>query len=373
MKPFFSFVVPCCDVEPYIEECLLSILNQSFQDWECILGIETSKDRTEEILREKTAGDPRFRIFTSERTGSCSASRNTGIEMAQGEYIIFLDGDDTIADGCLERLREKICANPGADLYPCAIVVNDEITGKNELRDNYGADAPAEMNGVESALYLDRRLHGNFCPMLQLTVHRREFLVEHDLKCIRGLRHQDSEFSPRTFYLAKRIVPIHEPFYLYRIRPNSVQTKARGADYFLKDWSIITKSLLAFYDKVSREDGFDARVVPCWIRQWFSRMNYTWFSPKAQKQISREKRAEWLRFIFEDGFDSYERMMKSGSRGQRLAAFHVRSFAKHPSMRWAADLFFRCYFDLAERNRPEEKEQLCTAIPPQNGSAGQSS
>ncbi len=280
MKPFFSFVVPCCDVEPYIEECLRSILDQSFQDWECILGIETSKDRTEEVIRERTAGDPRFKIFTSPRTGSCSASRNTGTDMAQGEYIIFLDGDDTIADGCLERLHEKISANPGADLYPCVIVANNEINGKSELRDNYGQDAPAEMTGVEAVLYLERRLHGSFCPMLQLTVHRREFLVEHDLKCIRGLRNQDSEFSPRALYLAKRVVPLHEPFYLYRIRPNSVQTKARGAGYFLKDWAIITKSLLAFYAKVSREEGFDERVVPCWIRQWFSRLNFRWFSPK---------------------------------------------------------------------------------------------
>ena len=53
--------------------------------------------------------------------------------MAQGEYIIFLDGDDTIADGCLERLHERICTNPGADLYPCAIITNDEIKGKNEI------------------------------------------------------------------------------------------------------------------------------------------------------------------------------------------------------------------------------------------------
>ena len=240
MKPFFSFVVPCCDVEPYIEECLDSILNQSFRDWECILCIETSKDRTEEIIREKTAGDPRFRIFTSERTGSCSASRNTGIDMAEGEYIIFLDGDDTIADGCLERIHEKICANPGADLYPCAIVANNEINGQKELRDNYRENAPAEMTGVEATLYLERRMRGQFCPMLQLSVHRRAFLVEHGLKCIRGLRNQDSEFSPRALYLAKRVVPLHEPFYLYRIRPGSVQTKAKGADYFLKDWSIIT-------------------------------------------------------------------------------------------------------------------------------------
>ena len=354
MKPFFSFAVPCCDVEPYIVECLQSILSQSFQDWECILGIETSKDRTEEIIREKTAGDPRFKIFTGPRTGSCSAPRNIGIDMAQGEYIIFLDGDDTIADGCLERLYEKIIANPGADLYPCAIIANNEITGKKELRDNYGADAPAEMTGVEAALYLDHRLHGIFCPMLQLTVHRREFLVEHDLKCIRGLRCQDSEFSPRALYLAKRIVPLHEPFYLYRIRTGSVQTNAKGMDYFMKDWAIITKSLLAFYDRVSREDGFDTRVVPCWNRQWISRMYFRWFSSEVQKTIPLEKRLESLTSIFEDGFDVFDRITKSGSFPQRAAAFHVRMFLRHPSMRWATELFFRVYFKLASPDRKSE-------------------
>ena len=359
MKPFFSFIVPCCDVEPYIEECLQSVLNQSFQDWECILGIETSKDRTEEIIREKTAGDPRFKIFTSPRTGSCSASRNTGTDMAQGEYVIFLDGDDTIADGCLERIHDKILANPGADLYPCAIIANNEINGQSEHRDNYRQDSPSEMTGPEATLYLENRLHGSFCPMLQLTVHRREFLVEHDLKCIRGLRNQDSEFSPRALYLAKRVVPLHEPYYLYRIRPNSVQTKVKGADYFMKDWSIITRSLLAFYGKVSREEGFDTRVVPCWIRQWVSRMNYMWFSPKALKKISREKRAEWMQFIFADGFDSYDRMMKYGSFPQRTAAFHVRMFVKHPSLRWAAELFFRIYFNLTHQ---KSGDQLCTPI-----------
>ena len=371
MNPFFSFVVPCCDVEPYIEECLRSILNQSFRDWECILGIETSKDRTEEVIREKTAGDSRFKIFTGPRSGSCSVPRNTGVDMAKGEYIIFLDGDDTIADGCLERIHEKICANPGADLYPCAIIAYNEINGDWELRDNYGADAPVEMNGVEAALYLDRRLHGMFCPMLQLTVHRRAFLVEHDLKCIRGLRNQDSEFSPRALYFAKRVVPLHEPFYLYRIRPNSVQTAARGADYFLKDWAVITKSLLAFYAKVSREDGFDARVVPCWIRQWLSRLNFRWFFPENINLIPREKRLEWLQFVFEDGFDSYNRMMKYGTVFQRTAAFHVRMFVKCPILRWYAELFFRLYFMFVEKHSTRSANKLCTLLPPQNNSAGQ--
>ena len=127
--------------------------------------------------------------------------------------MIFLDGDDLIAEGCLARLRDRIAVRPGADLYPCALVTKDELGGADELRDNYRENAPAELTGVEATLYLERQWHGQFCPMLQLTVFRREFLMEHGLRCIRGLRHQDSEFSPRALYLAGRVVPLHEPFY----------------------------------------------------------------------------------------------------------------------------------------------------------------
>ena len=353
MTPFFSFIIPCCDVEPYVEECIQSILNQSFQEWECLITIETSKDKTEEIVREITAGDPRFRIFTGPRTGSCSESRNIGIDNAVGEYLIFLDGDDTIAEGCLARLHEKISANPGADQYPCVIVANNEMNGEREIRDNYRPDAPEEMSGVEATLYLEKHWRGTFCPMLQLTVFRREFLVEHGLKCIRGLRCQDSEFSPRALYFAKRVVPLHESFYLYRIRPGSVQTKAKGADYFLKDWAIITGSLIAFYGRISKTPDFDRRVVPCWTRQWLSRMNYRWFSERAIKTIAREKRLETLKIIFPDGFDTYRDMLKYGSRAQRMAGFWVMMFTKHPSLRWASELFFRLYFRLAGQNAPQ--------------------
>ena len=347
MNPFFSIIIPCCDVEPYVGECLRSVLDQPFPDWECLINIESSEDRTEEIIREKTAGDPRFRVFTGPRTGSCSESRNIGIGNAQGEYVIFLDGDDTIAEGSLERLHEKICANPGADLYPCVIITRDETGGEtNEIRDNYRMDAPAEMNGVEATLYLDRHWHGDFCPMLQLTVFRREFLVENDLKCIRGLRHQDSEFSPRALYLAKRVVPLHEPFYFYRIRENSVQTKSKGAgaDYFFKDWAIINNSLLKFYDRVSKEPDFDPCVTPCWVRQWLLRMHLKWFNWWIRENLTRDKRAETLEIVFADGFGSYRGMLKSASILQRMAGFWVCVFVKHPSMRWLSDRFFRHFY-----------------------------
>jgi len=353
--PFFSIIVPCCEVESYVEECILSVLRQSFQDWECLIGIETSKDRTEKIIREKTVGDPRFRIFTGPRTGSCSVSRNKGIDMATGEYIIFLDGDDLISDGCLERLYKKISENPGADLYPCAIFFKNEIKEENKLaflkarnrkdllvdclRDNYGTDVPTEMSGVEAIIHAKE-----YNPMLQTTIHRRQFLLDHNLKCIEGLRYQDHEFTARAYYLAKRVIPLHETVYNYRIHSNSVQTFAKNENEYLKDWAVIIKSMLQFHEKISRENDFDVRITKIWQKRFFFPLVCRFFSLRCQKEVPREKRVEYLNYIFEDNFDAFDCLMTSASFHLSIAAFFVRMFVKHEHLRWIADLFFRISF-----------------------------
>ena len=345
MKPFFSIIIPCCDVEPYVKECLMSVVNQPFQDWECIIGIEASKDKTEEVIRELTANDSRFRIFTGPRSGSCSASRNTGIDMAQGEYIIFLDGDDTIVEVSLQRLHDKIAARPGADLYPCAMLVYDDVT-KNELevRDNYSNDAPTELTGPEATLLTERGCGHHPCPMLQLTVHKRQFLMAHNLKCIHGLRRQDSEFSPRALYLAKRVVPLHDNFYLYRIRQNAVGSSAHGSRYFHGDWAIILKSLFAFHAKASQEDGFDTRVSQAWGRQWLSWLFFFWFAPNNVKMIPRQKRLDTLQVIFSDGFDDFNMLLKTNSVTRQIAGKLVYLYVKCSAIRAFVELFFRLYF-----------------------------
>ena len=263
------------------------------------------------------------------------------------EDVFFLDGDDSIAEESLARIAERIDAAPGADLYPCAVVAYEEDSDKKEIRDNFNASSPSEMTGVEALLEIDR-LHGvDFCPMLQLTISRREFLMEHELKCVYGLRRQDSEFTPRALYLAKRVVPLHEPFYLYRLRANSVSSAAKGAGYFHKDWAIINKSLFAFHAQVSRESGFDRRVSACWARQWIGRFLYFWFSPKNMKGIPRERRLETLNLLFSEGFDDFDLLLKSAGAGKRLAGFWVRVFVCCSGLRGAAELFFRCYYRLS--------------------------
>jgi len=348
MSPFFSIIVPCCDVEQYVRECLDSVLAQPFREWECILGAEASRDRTEDIVREYVAKDPRFKMFTGPRSGSCSASRNTGIDMATGEYVIFLDGDDTIAAGSLQRIHDKIAERPGADIYPCAMPVIDEVHGgEAPLRDNYPPDFTGELAGPEATLMVYGRNRAP-CPMLQLSVFRREFLVANGLKCLHGMKRQDSEFTPRALYLAKRVIPIHEPFYLYRIRANSVSMLAKKTDYFLKDYVAILKSLFAFYAKVSREDGFDRRISPHWARHWLTWLTYYWFAPRVIANTPRKRRMETLQQLFADGFDDFDAISRAASRPRRVAARFIKLFVRHPSMAWISDAFFRfAYFPLS--------------------------
>jgi len=345
MKPFFSIIVPCCNVEQYIRESLDSVAGQTFAGWECILGVEDSKDRTLEIAREYAAKDARFKVFTGPRSGSCSASRNTGMDMAAGEYVIFLDGDDTIADGSLQAIHDKIAEHPGADIYPCAMPVIDEVHGgEMPLRDNYPAGFSGELTGPEATLMIYKRRRDP-CPMLQLSVFRREHLVANGLKCLYGMKRQDSEFAPRALYLAKRVIPIHVPFYLYRVRSGSISTLAKKTDYFLKDYAAILKSLLAFHAKVSAEPGFDRRISACWARHWLTWIFYYWFSARAIRGTPRAHRVEMLQRMFADGFGDFDALVRAASRPRRVAAPFVKLFARHPSLAWLSDAFFRFVYN----------------------------
>lgn len=343
MRPFFSLIIPCCDVEPYVRECLDSVLAQPFQDWECVIGVERSKDRTLEVVQEYAAKDSRFKVFTAERSGSCSASRNTGTDMAEGEYVIFLDGDDTIAEGSLDRIAKAIRARPGADMYPCAIVVVNELTGRSdEVRDNYPKGFTGELTGKEATLMLeDIWRHSYPCPMLQLTVFRREFLVANGLKCIYGLRHQDSEFSPRALYLAERVIPIHEPFYLYRIRVGSVQTNAKGAGYFYKDLAIRLRSLMAFLAAESSKPGFDRRIGRNWARRWTTTIFDKWFGAGFVREIPRDERLRTLNMVFENGFADFDVLLGYATPARRLAAAWLKAYLRKPSLRGAIETVFK--------------------------------
>ena len=100
--PLISVIVPCYNQAQYLDECLQSVLDQTYQNWECIIVNDGSPDNTEEIALQWTAKDPRF-TYLKKENGGLSSARNAGIEVAQGEWIQFLDCDDKIDKECEEE------------------------------------------------------------------------------------------------------------------------------------------------------------------------------------------------------------------------------------------------------------------------------
>lgn len=94
-QPLISVIVPCYNQAQYMDECLQSVLDQTYQNWECIIVNDGSPDDTEEVALRWVEKDTRF-IYLKKENGGLSSARNAGIEVAKGEWIQFLDCDDKI-------------------------------------------------------------------------------------------------------------------------------------------------------------------------------------------------------------------------------------------------------------------------------------
>jgi glycosyltransferase involved in cell wall biosynthesis len=105
MNPKISIIVPCYNQAQYLDECLQSVLDQTYQDWECIIVNDGSPDNTEEKAKKWVEKDSRLHYLLKEN-GGLSSARNAGIEIAKGEWILPLDSDDKISPDYLE-LAEK--------------------------------------------------------------------------------------------------------------------------------------------------------------------------------------------------------------------------------------------------------------------------
>lgn len=130
--PLISVIVPIYQVEAYLEECLDSILNQTYRHLEIILIDDGSPDRCGEICDQYASQDSRIQVIHQPNAG-LSAARNAGMDIATGEYISFIDSDDYIDPHFYEKLLEGFKEYPEAKVTACQVFKNEngEITPLN--------------------------------------------------------------------------------------------------------------------------------------------------------------------------------------------------------------------------------------------------
>lgn len=114
MNPLISIIVPCYNQAQYLDECLQSVMGQTYENWECIIVNDGSPDDTEQVAKKWLEKDARFKYIYKEN-GGLSSARNAGLALANGNYIQFLDSDDCIApdkiSNSLKAIKNEIGNN----------------------------------------------------------------------------------------------------------------------------------------------------------------------------------------------------------------------------------------------------------------------
>jgi glycosyltransferase involved in cell wall biosynthesis len=113
--PKVSIIIPCYNQSQYLNDCLESVINQTYQNWECLIINDGSIDDTQRISLLWQMKDNRFRYFYK-NNGGLSSARNYGIEKADGDFIQFLDCDDLIEPCKIENDLDFLVKNPSIDL-----------------------------------------------------------------------------------------------------------------------------------------------------------------------------------------------------------------------------------------------------------------
>lgn len=126
MSYLISVIVPCYNQAHFLEETLNSILNQSYTNWECIIVNDGSPDDTENVAKKWTIKDSRFQ-YISKENGGLSSARNSGLEVAKGDFIQFLDSDDLLSSDKFQKSIDAI-EKEGAE-----VVITNFIRFKKNL------------------------------------------------------------------------------------------------------------------------------------------------------------------------------------------------------------------------------------------------
>lgn len=208
----FSIVVPVYNVEAYLDNCLASLQAQDFADFEVICVNDGSTDRGREILSKWESRFQQMKVIDREN-GGLSAARNTGLEAATGDYVLFVDSDDWVESTMLSRLAAE--AN-GKDMICFAC----------RRTDNNSYDILTQEQSDGWCYYNHHALEARIVPFVCVwqRCYRREFLEENNLRFREGILHEDNEFTPRACLKSKRVKVIPDVLYNYRIRSGSIMT-----------------------------------------------------------------------------------------------------------------------------------------------------
>lgn len=218
MEHLVSVIVPIYNVERFLERCFESIFNQTYKHFEIIAIDDGSTDSSPEILDQWSQKDNRIKAVHQHNIG-VAATRNAGLRLATGEYVLFVDSDDTISPTGIERLVSKAIYNNLDIAYGAGFRIS--ITGKVAVPTN--KPDPLIDKVLTGPQYMEEAIRSkSYNNGVWNKLYKRTFLIENECWFKEGLVYEDILWSPQVFLKAQRVQFVDVDFANIFVRHGSI-------------------------------------------------------------------------------------------------------------------------------------------------------
>lgn len=252
--PLISFIVPIYKVEKYLKKCIESLIGQSYANIEIILIEDGSPDSSGEICDYYAEKDSRVKVIHQNNLG-VSIARNKGLEMATGEWICFVDGDDWVENKLVEIALNHISNDIDICFFSYYDVCKDKKLGKaNQVgKLNY---AKEDFVNMQKAIFEMRGFQYTNAAAIWAKLFRREFLERNSLRFKENqVKSQDTLFMLYVYECARTGIYINEQLYNYRIVRESISRKYNPL--IIEIYTKLLQEFKCFVQEYKNNEKFD--------------------------------------------------------------------------------------------------------------------
>ena len=324
-----SIIIPIYNTEKYISQCLASLLEQTFHDFEIILVDDGSTDSSPEICNRYASDYPFIRVIHTENQGAAKA-RLTGTKASSGEYITYIDSDDLVTPDYLELLYSAITK------FDADIATAGQMFLLPDGKKVYRFDADENTHGSYSTTSNDALteiFYGNICTTFcGDKLYKREIIQ--DIVPMDLTMGEDTSITLEAFLKAKTVAHEKKPLYYYRQQPDSTTHSQNAGKYY--DYIKLTD---AFAEKFQQSDENIAKAFR------YERLNFNFTA--------------YLILCKLQGYDNKIQHIVDNIRLLRMSVLRDKRSSLRTRIACICSLFgmktFRLIHDLLDKHKDERK------------------
>lgn len=293
MIPLVSIIVPVYNSEQYIFNSINSILNQTYKNLEIIIINDGSTDRTDEILNEIALKDKRI-VYVNQKNIGVSETRNKGIQLSKGEYITFMDSDDTVEAEYIEKLMEEILKNK-FDIVTCGYTDISKY-GIVKLNDFYNN------NTILSKDEFINRIFNGVGGTVWGKVFRRNIIIENNIKMKQNIfMCEDMIFVLEYVMKCNKYGAINENLYNYnRLNENSISSRI-DMEYYNNLVIVISE-----IQKILKENNYEKGYIDSILCHRIQSMSTSFLIMQHDKKhkYSKSEKIDNIKFILNNKYNN---------------------------------------------------------------------